>query len=324
MTAIRVRCHACNDHYDIEWSHRLGCLEPSVYCSPTCRSAAIESCKPSATPSPPAEPPPVGRDLPDEPGYWTRQDGDWSVLVKSEHQGGLLFAIGWCGKVTVSTREVLELPRGNWFRASPSDDRIAELEAEKQRLEGELGDFKSFCPECGCGDLIDMVERTEPGHRYCAMCKQEVFRSVNYATAISANLSANANAKVKIQAENERLRGIKREAVAAFNTAAKETEEAQWLVNWSAERLHAILGWEPSQSSMDKLLTAIEQRIATAERERDEARAGYRTLDNNWAAVHNAFTNAIRTALAMPGATVPELVCRIEHLLALETESRGG
>lgn len=48
--------------------------------------------------------------------------------------------------------------------------------------------------------------------------------------------------------------------------------------------------------------------------ERDEARAGYHQLDKNWNALHDASMGAIRTALGMPDASVPEMCQQIKAL----------
>src|SRR5690348_14304857 len=40
LDAIYSKCQVCGDEYDVNFSARLGCLEPVVYCSPTCRSLA--------------------------------------------------------------------------------------------------------------------------------------------------------------------------------------------------------------------------------------------------------------------------------------------
>lgn len=47
-----------------------------------------------------------------------------------------------------------------------------------------------------------------------------------------------------------------------------------------------------------------------------EAREGYHALDKNWDAAHDAALGAIRQALEMPDATVPELCQRIVALKA--------
>jgi hypothetical protein len=103
--------------------------------------------EPLATPSPPAEPPPVGRDLPDGDDFWIRRDGDWRIVTgEMSHNCHGVFA-GWNGMNPVSG-SLSNLPRGNWFRASPSDARIAELEAEKQRLETQLAAAKVHWKRC--------------------------------------------------------------------------------------------------------------------------------------------------------------------------------
>jgi hypothetical protein len=124
--------------------------------------------KADATPSPPAEPPPVGRDLPDGDDFWIRRDGDWRIVTgEMSHNCHGVFA-GWNGMNPVSG-SLSNLPRGNWFRASPSDARnfgqtrickqleqrlreqharIAELEAEKQRLETQLAAAKVHWKRC--------------------------------------------------------------------------------------------------------------------------------------------------------------------------------
>jgi hypothetical protein len=40
------------------------------------------------------------------------------------------------------------------------------------------------------------------------------------------------------------------------------------------------------------------------------------SLDKNWASLHNAAMNAIRTSLVMPDASVPEIIARIAKLEA--------
>lgn len=62
------------------------------------------------------------------------------------------------------------------------------------------------------------------------------------------------------------------------------------------------------------------QCIAALVRQRDEAREHAESLDRNWSSIHAAGMDAIREALGMPDATVPEMVTRIEALAALAKE----
>jgi superfamily II helicase len=47
-----------------------------------------------------------------------------------------------------------------------------------------------LCPECGGqSDLVPFTEATEPGHRYCVNCKQELFtNTIDYSDTVSSNL----------------------------------------------------------------------------------------------------------------------------------------
>jgi len=50
-------------------------------------------------------------------------------------------------------------------------------------------------------------------------------------------------------------------------------------------------------------------------------KAGYHALDKNWEGHHEACMGAIRQALDMPDATVPELAAEIRRLKAALTRS---
>jgi hypothetical protein len=71
-----------------------------------------------------------------------------------------------------------------------------------------------FCPECGCDDLINVVERTEPGHLYCANCKQEMFVTVDYSTAIRANLAERKSLEQRVSDLSERVHNLTTTATA--------------------------------------------------------------------------------------------------------------
>jgi hypothetical protein len=55
--------------------------------------------------------------------------------------------------------------------------------------------------------------------------------------------------------------------------------------------------------------------------ELEEVKAGYHTLDRNWDAIHNGAMEAIRGALEMPDASVPEMVIRIRDMSLAKPES---
>ncbi len=69
---------------------------------------------------------------------------------------------------------------------------LADAKGEVERLRTVVSQYQSFCSECGSSNLIDMVEATEPGHRYCGDCKQELFKSLHYIASITSHLQANA------------------------------------------------------------------------------------------------------------------------------------
>lgn len=68
----------------------------------------------------------------------------------------------------------------------------------------------------------------------------------------------------------------------------------------------------------EKVIEALREQEEASKWSREHAAA----LDKNWSAMHEAAVGAIRAALGMPDASVPEMVARIRNLLASE-RSRG-
>lgn len=62
--------------------------------------------------------------------------------------------------------------------------------------------------------------------------------------------------------------------------------------------------------------------ISTLRAELAETKAGYHALDKNWQHLHDSCMDAIRVALSLPEATVPEMVRAIE-MLRLKSEWSG-
>ena len=63
-------------------------------------------------------------------------------------------------------------------------------------------------------------------------------------------------------------------------------------------------------------------RAVRLERELEETKAGYRSLDANWAAIHEGAMGPLRAALKMPDGTVPGMVAAIERLLRIEEAAK--
>lgn len=63
---------------------------------------------------------------------------------------------------------------------------------------------------------------------------------------------------------------------------------------------------------------AVDQENLTLQAELTELKEGYHALDRNWEAVHTGAMEAIRGALEMPDASVPEMVIRIREALDLD------
>ena len=61
--------------------------------------------------------------------------------------------------------------------------------------------------------------------------------------------------------------------------------------------------------------------IHRLEAELAEVKAGYHLLDRNWHAIHEAAMNAIRNAIGLPDATVPEMCTEIARLRLNQQQS---
>jgi len=68
----------------------------------------------------------------------------------------------------------------------------------------------------------------------------------------------------------------------------------------------------------ERTITRLRAALTAKTAELDEARDGYRALDANWLAIHDAAMTAIRDAVGNTDATVPEIV---EAIAALTAES---
>ena len=70
--------------------------------------------------------------------------------------------------------------------------RIDLLMHELATLRARLDKPITFCPECGCSDIVELhfAQRTEKGHSYCIRCKQELFKGVDYSEVIAANIES--------------------------------------------------------------------------------------------------------------------------------------
>ncbi len=66
---------------------------------------------------------------------------------------------------------------------------------------------------------------------------------------------------------------------------------------------------------------SVAEKATEALREQEEASKWSRehaaALDKNWSAMHEAAVGAIRAALGMPDASVPEMVARIRNLMTV-------
>jgi hypothetical protein len=82
--------------------------------------------------------------------------------------------------------------------------------------------------------------------------------------------------------------------------------------------LECTTEWE-QRVAAEKRISELEAELAQAVADRDEARTGYHALDKNWAKMHEASMGAIRSALALPDGSIPELNVRIERLTASHT-----
>lgn len=79
--------------------------------------------------------------------------------------------------------------------------------------------------------------------------------------------------------------------------------------------LECTVEWE-QRVAAEKRVSELEAELAQAVAERDEARTGYHALDKNWEKLHEASMGAIRSALALPDGSIPELNDRIKKLTA--------
>lgn len=82
------------------------------------------------------------------------------------------------------------------------------------------------------------------------------------------------------------------------------------------EERQACAEMRDGQRSMLGVIGDLKAKLKQAEDDRDEARSGYHLLDANWDRMHNAALGAIRDALQLPEATVPELCRAIAALKA--------
>lgn len=78
----------------------------------------------------------------------------------------------------------------------------------------------------------------------------------------------------------------------------------------------------PDMSHSAIIMLALET-IVIVVKERDECRAGYTRLDQDWDKHYERSMGMIRTALEMPDETIPELVERINTLKALQAAQKG-
>lgn len=97
----------------------------------------------------------------------------------------------------------------------------------------------------------------------------------------------------------------------AVREAKRRDPEYPWQLGTASEAVWALgeslLGTQAANDDLHKALAA-------AQEERDEARAGYRRLDENWHAVHEGAMTPIREALGLPDGSVPELLEAISQL----------
>jgi len=93
----------------------------------------------------------------------------------------------------------------------------------------------------------------------------------------------------------------------------EESEEICALCGTSPEDHHTLRDcFAKYKAAQDDAHNQVTDHLGS---ELESLREGYRRLDANWDALHNAGINAFRTVLSLPDATIPEMVETIERLL---------
>jgi len=113
-----------------------------------------------------------------------------TVIVCNIEKEGVEEPAGFYPELVESLRKIIHNLETELKKEPDLRCVIADLRNEAKTLRAMLDKPITFCPECGCTDIVELhpAQRTEKGHSYCTRCKQELFKGVDYSGVIAGNL----------------------------------------------------------------------------------------------------------------------------------------